>query len=102
MNSQMMTGYIVFFVFLAVMVGLQTSLVPSLSGVSTGALGGVEAPPADIAQQYKEVFRNLILIQGFFAGLAVGKMAEGALISGIKHSLFMMFAGSLVYLIAVG
>ncbi len=30
------------------------------------------------------------LIQGFFAGVVLGKLAEGDLTSGFKHSLIMM------------
>jgi len=102
MNSQLITGYIIFFVFLGVMVGLEKFLVPSLGQVSnTASLTGLTeteaATQSDFAIQYKEIFRNLILIQGLFAGLTVGKMAEGAMLTGIKHSLFMMFVGILVF-----
>jgi len=99
LNSQMITGYIIFFVFLAVMIGLEKFLVPSLSEVSPMGLGGMPAVPRqeNLAAEYKDVFRNLILIQGLFAGLAVGKMAEGAMAAGLKHSMFMMFAGALIF-----
>jgi len=102
LNSQMITGYIVFFVFLAVMIGLEKFLVPSLAEISTGALLGSEAPaqPSNLAEEYKTVFRNLIFVQGLFAGLSVGKMAEGAMVAGIKHSMFMMIAGGIVFVIA--
>ena len=32
----------------------------------------------------------LSLIQGLFAGVIIGKMAEGDLTSGLKHSLILM------------
>jgi len=99
MHSQMITGYIVFFVFLAVMIGLEKFLVPSISEVSPLGLGGAPTVPSqkNLADEYKEIFRNLILIQGLFAGLSVGKMAEGAIVAGLKHSMFMMFAGALIF-----
>jgi len=98
LQSQMMTGYIIFFVFLVVIIGLGKFLVPSLSEVSTAGLGtGTAPPPSDLADQYKVIFRNLILLQGLFAGLAVGKMAEGSTIAGAKHSMFMMIVGLLVF-----
>jgi len=109
MNSQMMTGYIVFFVFLAVMIGLAKFLVPSLTQANPGELNlgtmqatqvDVNSPPVDVNASYKDIFRNLILIQGFFAGLTVGKMSEGSTVSGLKHSVFMMFSGALVFIIA--
>ena len=104
LHSQMITGYIIFFVFLAVIIALQTFLVPSMSSfdastIISGAAPSVAAQAAN-AEQYKTIFRHLILIQGFFAGLAVGKMAEGAVVAGFKHSLFMMFIGSLVFALA--
>lgn len=99
-HSQMITGYIVFFVFLGVIIALGKFLVPSLSEAST--LSEAVAPAATekgVASQYQEIFRNLILIQGLFAGLSIGKMAEGAMIAGIKHSLIMMSIGFLIFTI---
>lgn len=101
MNSQMITGYVVFFVFLAVMIGLEKFLVPSLGDFTAGSLmGGLPgggSTQSGIADEYKVIFRNLILIQGLFAGMSVGKMAEGAITAGVKHSAFMMIAGFLVF-----
>jgi flagellar protein FlaJ len=98
MNSQMITGYIIFFVFLGVMIALGKFLVPTLGQVT---LPGSEeiASQANIAQDYKQLFMTLILIQGFFAGLIVGKMAEGAMLSGIRHSFIMMIIGALVFVL---
>ena len=97
LQSQMMTGYIIFFVFLGVMLGLQQFLVPSLAEVSPlGTLSG-GVTQEGLAGEYKTVFRNLIVIQGLFAGLTVGKMAEGSMVAGVKHSIFMVFIGSLIF-----
>ncbi len=102
LNSQLITGYIVFFVFLLVIIGLEKFLVPSLEDVSPLQLGGagLGAAQENLGPAYKEIFRNLIVVQGLFAGLAVGKMAEGAIIAGIKHSFFMVFAGIIIFLLA--
>jgi pilus assembly protein TadC len=100
LNSQMITGYIIFFVFLAVIVGLGRFLIPSLSQVGGEGMTLVTQPAQEnLVNEYKSIFRNLIVIQGLFAGLSVGKMAEGAIISGMKHSLFMMLIGILVFTI---
>ena len=97
LNSQIITGYIIFFVFLAVIIGLQKYLVPSLSQVSASGLTQVSGVGAvNIGAQYSEIFRNLVLLQGLFTGLTVGKMSEGAMVSGIKHSIFMMVFGGIV------
>ncbi|MBN2367486.1 type II secretion system F family protein [Candidatus Woesearchaeota archaeon] len=36
------------------------------------------------------VFMMLTLIQGFFAGVIVGKLSEGDIIAGLKHSMILM------------
>jgi flagellar protein FlaJ len=131
LNSQMMTGYIIFFVFLAVMIGLGRFLVPMLGGNTAGALTGEQTiscttflTQADcnkrvdargqiqchwdtktqgcqsvLINEYKNLFMVLIFVQGLFAGLSVGKMAEGSVFSGVKHSLLMVFAGVLIFAI---
>jgi flagellar protein FlaJ len=105
LQSQMITGYIIFFVFLAVIIGLEKFLLPTLTSSSTqigltGGLTGTADPSRDIGGAYKEIFRNLIIMQGLFAGLSVGKMAEGSMIAGLKHSIIMIVVGIVVFLIA--
>jgi flagellar protein FlaJ len=96
LQSQLVTGYIIFFVFLGVMISLEKFLVPTLAKSSLP--GGVgEVVQQKTLEEYKTVFRNLILIQGFFAGLTVGKLAEGTMTAGLKHSMFMMLFGALVF-----
>lgn len=109
LQSQIVTGYIIFFVFLAVIIGLQLFLTPSLTSLPQGALsptGIVSNQPAnsgqELAKQYNDIYRNLILIQGLFAGLAVGKMSEGSVVAGIKHSIFMMLVGFVAFTIIIG
>jgi len=92
-NSQLITGYVIFFVFLLVIIGLQRFLVPSLTDVTVGEL---TATPEEIQVQYSEIFRNLVILQGLFAGLVIGKMSEGAIVGGIKHSLFLVIIGTII------
>lgn len=96
-NSQLITSYVIFFVFLMVIIGLERFLVPALSEVS---IGEIAPTPKEMEVEYSSIFRNLIIMQGFFAGLIIGKMAEGAVASGIKHSLFLVIVGMLVYTLA--
>lgn len=79
--SQMLTGYVVFFVFLGVLVSLQKYLIPSFS--VTGA----------DPKFYSDLFGKMILIQGLFSGLIIGKMSEGKIIAGLKHCLILMVVG---------
>ena len=94
LQSQIITGYIVFFVFLGVMIGMAKFLVPSMT-VNAMPSAGIQGT-SSIGNEFKTILRNLILIQGFFAGIAIGKMAEGSEIAGLKHSFFMMFIGGLM------
>ena len=100
LHSQMITGYIIFFVFLAVIIGLKLFLIPSLTEATGKEVLGVKVSREELIGEYETLFRNIILIQGFFAGLSVGKMAEGAIIAGLKHSIFMMVVGILIYMLA--
>lgn len=43
----------------------------------------------------KRIFLHMILIQGFFSGLVAGKMGEGTINAGLKHSLIIMMLGYL-------
>ncbi len=102
--SQMITGYTIFFVFLGVMVGLQKFLLPSLSFVSgeTGEVGGAVGTTTQLQVLYGQMFQWLIIIQGVFSGLAIGKMAEGSVVAGFKHSFVLTAIGYSVYAIAIG
>jgi len=88
--AQMINGYVIFFVFLGVMFGMSNFLVPAFQweGGSTG-----------LVDVYNTMFRNLIVIQGLFAGLAIGKMAENSLFAGIKHSLVLIAIGYTIFTI---
>jgi len=89
--SQMITGYITFFIFIGVLIVLQKFLVPSLLSFSTEETATVNME--ETARSYYDIFQWLILIEGFFSGLIVGKMAEGNLISGLKHAFILITLG---------
>jgi len=95
MNSQILTGYVIFFIFLIVIIALQKFFIPSLTTVSAGEV--VSKVPEEIVTEYKIMFRNMILLHGFFAGLVIGKMAEGVVEAGIKHSFILMVIGFVTY-----
>ena len=99
-NSQLITGYVIFFVFLAVIIGLQKFLVPTLSEVAVEEVTTVERTEQEMMGEYAGIFRNLIILQGLFAGLVIGKMAEGVIAGGIKHSLFLVIIGVIIHTLA--
>ena len=117
-HGQIVQSYVIFFVFLVILAVIQTVLIPYMLQFGTttvtglGLETGFEAPlgpnielqakldfssiPAFISSFGKwlfslnGIFLLMALIQGFFAGIILGKLAEGDMTAGLKHSLIMM------------
>ncbi|MEM3370448.1 MAG: type II secretion system F family protein [Candidatus Woesearchaeota archaeon] len=113
-RSQVMQSYIIFIVFIGIIIVIQNFLIPymkSVSASSASMFGG--APTATISIPQKAVisfssfgafvrsfsewlkslngiFIMLSVIQGLFAGLVIGKLSEGDIRYGIKHSVILM------------
>ncbi|HLD15319.1 MAG TPA: type II secretion system F family protein [Candidatus Nanoarchaeia archaeon] len=101
--SQIVQGYIVFFVFIGIMLILQLWLFPKLTGLSTSidsGVGGITIK--DSGLDFDKIFFALILIQGFFAGIMIGKFSEGTLKQGLIHSLILMTSAALIVTTAKG
>jgi len=81
-------GYIIFFVFMIIILIMQFNILPMVSGISTTdiGIGGFAGGEAISQQELSNSFFYLILIQGFFSGLAIGKLSEGSIKAGVKHS----------------
>ena len=104
--SLVVQGYIIFFIFIAIMLVMEHKILPLVSGV--GSFGGLNTDfnqaaneasantnpisPANLASP----FLYLLLSQGFFAGLIIGKLTEGRVKSGIKHSFILTITAFLV------
>jgi flagellar protein FlaJ len=96
--SELVTGYIVYFIFIGILIGLTTYLLPSLSQASS-SLGGASSGVGGFSggllsasgglerniQIYRGWFKNLAYIQAVFSGLIIGKLTEGNLRAGLKH-----------------
>jgi len=100
-STLVVQGYIIFLVFIIIILVMQFKIIPLLSGIadiktlgSVGGLsvGGGNAQAADISNS----FLYLLLIQGFFSGVTIGKLAEGSFKAGIKHSFTLMVASFLI------
>ena len=65
-------------------------------GLPTIGGGAGEAGAGLSAEELARPFLYLLLAQGFFAGLTIGKLAEGAVKKGIKHSFILMVTAFLV------
>lgn len=99
-------GYIIFLIFIAIMLVLKfriLTLIPQLStGTDTGSLEDLEL--MGVGQEFNidavtQPFLYLLLAQGFCAGLVIGKMTEGSVKSGFKHSFILV---TLAWIISTG
>jgi flagellar protein FlaJ len=102
-STLVVQGYIIFFVFMIIILIMQYQILPMVSGISElGSLGtgnfaeiGVSAAAVDEGD-ISSSFLYLLLIQGFFTGLTIGKLGEGGVKAGIKHSFALMLISFVV------
>jgi flagellar protein FlaJ len=79
--------YVAFFVFLFTIILLFKSFFVTVEGLPS--LGASTMSPVEM----KRIFFHMMEIQGFFSGLVAGKMGEGTISAGLKHSLVLMLFG---------
>jgi flagellar protein FlaJ len=106
-STLVVQGYIIFFVFIVIILVLQFQILPLLidiapdlggaAGIGIGGIGGNGAPITQ--EEISSSFLYLLLAQGFFSGLAIGKLSEGNIKAGVRHSFILML---LAFLIATG
>jgi len=130
-HAQVVQSYVIFAVFLIVMIIIQNLLVPYIQGLEKtgggagfaglgmirgGGLAGLtmkveidtSSLPAFIDTLGKwfvslqGVFLMTAVIQGFFAGLVIGKLSEGSVVYGIKHSIILMIAAFFIISLSQG
>ncbi len=124
-HAQVMQSYIIFFVFLGVMIVIQNLLIPYMVKFGTVAPDETGAAPAQVAGginmnaeldfsspagfilsfggwllSLNGIFLLMSLIQAFFAGVVLGKLAEGDMTSGLRHSLIMMTSAFMIITLA--
>ena len=87
--SQIVQGYIVYFIFIVIMLILQLWLFPKLGNLSVGG-----STPGEF--NLNQTFFGLIMIQGFFAGIMIGKFSEGTIKQGVLHALILMTVAALI------
>ncbi len=82
MYNMIIQSYIIFIIFIVIMLFVELSLLPMISGTLGKSAGQTEL--------FKRAFFILMLVQAFFAGLVTGKLSEGTVKAGIKHSLILL------------
>ena len=103
-STMVVQGYIIFFVFLIIILVMQFKILPMVEGIANigtiGSASGVTTETAGQAGDISGAFFYLLLVQGLFSGLTIGKLAEGSVKAGVKHSFALMISAFLVSSIA--
>ncbi len=105
-SSLVSQGYIIFLVFIVIILVLQFQIIPMVSGIGNvgGTLGiGTGITPVNPSTSQAEIsdaFLYLILVQGFFTGITIGKLSEGNFKAGVKHSFSLMIISFIVSTLA--
>lgn len=99
--SQIVQGYLVFFIFITIMLVLQLWLFPIITDIGSGAggeLSFVSKATSTEAESFSldRIFFALIILQGFFAGIMIGKFSEGSIKTGLIHSVILITVSTLI------
>ena len=103
--SLVVQGYIIFFIFIGIILVMEFKILPLTVGIGTfgtftGSVQDFEKPTAQqnqiTAEDFTRSFLYLLLAQGFFIGLVIGKLTEGSVKSGLKHSFILSIAAFLI------
>ena len=103
-STLVVQGYVIFFIFLIIILVMQFKILPLISGFGEGgglssltsalgssvSIGSGGASSAIEASELSNAFLFLLLVQGLFSGLTIGKLAEGNIKAGIRHSFSLM------------
>jgi len=97
-STLVVQGYIIFLVFIIIVLVMQFNILPMLSNISGAGVpeSGIFATGSLTQENLSNAFLYLLLIQSLFSGLAIGKLAEGHIKAGIKHSFAMMFLSFII------
>ena len=93
-------GYLIFLVFIIIMLVLEFKILPLVSDLQGGEGMGVGVGVSSLnSDQFSMPLFIMLLVQSFFAGLVIGKIAEGTIKAGFKHSFILI---ALTLLITTG
>jgi len=82
-------GYIIFIVFIVIMLVLEFKILPLVSGLEPTEGLKVSTSTVDANELSMPLF-VMLLVQSFFAGLVIGKISEGTISSGFRHSFILL------------
>jgi len=108
-SNLVVQGYVVFLIFIAIMLVMQFRILPITTeignagvgaggsgfGSISGTLDSVSANQVT-ADDMAKAFLYLLVVQGFFVGLVIGKISEGSVKAGLKHSFVLVTLALLI------
>jgi flagellar protein FlaJ len=83
-------GYIIFFVFIIIMLVMEFKILPMVTEISASPTELSFSPRNVSPEEFSMPMFVMLLVQSFFAGLVIGKISEGSIKSGIKHSFILV------------
>lgn len=91
-------GYLIFIVFIVIMLVLEFKIIPLTSGIADIKSLSVVNQSSNLSNFSTPLF-VMMIVQSIFAGLVIGKISEGELKAGVKHSFILL---ALTLLITTG
>lgn len=91
MYKHIMVMYVIYLLFIGIVIVIMNIMKPLIEfqkGAGAAMFGG-KATGLSI-EYYKGLFRNMLIIMGFFNGIVAGQVGEGSIKAGIKHSIVMV------------
>lgn len=105
-STLVIQGYIIFFVFMIIILIMEFQILPMVSGIAelgsvgAGTFANIGSGETIDQEDISNSFLYLLLIQGFFTGLTIGKIGEGGFKAGVKHSFALMLLSFTVSAVA--
>jgi len=93
--SLVIQGYIIYIIFIIIILVMQFKIMPMTVGITDlGTVGDIGISTVPLTpDKLSGPFTYLLITQGFFAGLVVGKLSRGSIKAGLKHSaIFVIIA----------
>ncbi|MFH1307339.1 MAG: type II secretion system F family protein [archaeon] len=102
--SLIVQGYIIFFVFIVIMLIMQYKILAMTVGITSTEGFGTSSSVEQLGigqqqispEQFSIPFLMLLITQGFFAGIIIGKLSEGTIKAGLKHSFALVIISVLI------
>ena len=88
-------GYIIFVIFIGIMLVLEYMMLPLIGDIPGLSTQGLSVKAVDV-DSLSTPLLIIMLAQAVFAGLVIGKLSQGKIINGVKHSFLLLVITLLV------